>query len=46
MLLGTLGACQFGNNLAGKGKNRAGEGLFRAGYGSSIKCFNTASSFY
>ena len=46
MLLGTLGARLFGNNLAGKGKNRAGEGLFRAGYGSSIKCFNTASSFY
>ena len=33
MLLGTLRASLFGNNLAGKGINRAGEGVVRAGYG-------------
>ena len=40
MLLGTLGATQLGNMLAGKGVIRAGEGIARVGYeskGSSSK---------
>ena len=36
-LLGTLGACLFGNLLSGKGTVRAGGGFVRAGYGSSMK---------
>ena len=41
MLLGTLGASLWGNNLAGQGINkkglginRDGEGIVRAGYGN------------
>ena len=36
MLLGTLGACLFGNMFAGKGVIRAGEGTIRTGYGSKF----------
>ena len=43
MLLGTLGASQLGNTLAGKGVIRAGEGTARVGYESkksSLKIFS------
>ena len=39
MLLGTLGASQLGNMLAGKRVVRAGEGIIRAGYGSNRSSF-------